>query len=248
MAQTNDTLAGKGALITGAGRGIGRAIALGYARAGASICCAARTEAEIQETVGQIRAAGGTAISMQTDVTQWRAVQGLFDFADSGLGGIDIAVLNAGVSLDHNVVEESDPAAWEETLRTNLLGTYYCAKAAIPAMKKRGSGKIITIGSGMGHKGAAGGSAYSCSKAGLWMLTRILAQELWEHNISVNELVPGPVETKMAGGNDDPGSVFAIESEWIKSPEEVVSLALFLATQPDVGPTAQSYSLMRRDT
>ena len=239
--QTGKTLAGKGAVITGAGRGIGRAIALGYARAGASICCAARSESEIQETVQQIREEEGTAIALQTDITQWSVVQELFDFAESELGGIDIAVLNAGVSLDRKVVEESDPAAWERNLRTNLLGSYYCAKAAIPAMKKRGGGKIITIGSGMGHKGVAGGSAYSCSKAGLWIFTRILAQELWPYNISVNELIPGPVQTSMGGG-------LAIESEWTKSPEEVVPLALFLATQPNVGPTAQSYSLMRRDT
>ena len=241
--QTSKPLAGKGAIITGAGRGIGRAIALGYARAGASICCAARTESEIQATAQQIQAEGGTAISIHADVTQWNSVQQLFESADAELGGIDLVVLNAGASLDHNVVEESDPTAWEETLRTNLVGTYYCAKAAIPSLRKRGSGKIITLGSGMGHKGAAGGSAYSCSKAGLWMFTRTLAQELWQYNISVNELIPGPVRTEMGTG-----SVFGIESEWIKSPEEVVPLAIFLATQPDVGPTAQSYSLMRRDT
>ena len=241
--QTGKALAGKGAVITGAGRGIGRAIAMGYARAGASICCAARTEAEIQGTAQQIRDEGGTAVAMQTDITQWDSVQQLFTRADAELGGIDVVVLNAGVSLEHGVVEESDPTAWEETLRTNLVGAYYCAKAAIPVLKKRGSGKIITIGSGMGHKGETGGSAYSCSKAGLWMLTRILAQELWQYNISVNELIPGPVQTDMGTG-----SVFGIASEWVKSPEEVVPLAIFLATQPDVGPTAQSYSLMRRDT
>ena len=80
------------------------------------------------------------------------------------------------------------------------------------------------------------------------MLTRILAQELWQYNISVNELIPGPVRTTMADREEGDASVFAIDSEWVKSPEEVVPLALFLATQPQVGPTAQSYSLMRRDT
>ena len=79
------------------------------------------------------------------------------------------------------------------------------------------------------------------------MLTRILAQELWEHNISVNELVPGPVDININRDDRKKGSVFQIESEWIKSPKEVVPLALFLATQPDIGPTAQSFSLMRRD-
>lgn len=239
--QASKTLAGKGAVITGAGRGIGRAIALGYAGAGASVCCAARTDAEIRQTAREIRAEGGTAVAFQADVRQQNAVQALFEFAEAELSGIDIAVFNAGVNLDQGSVEGGDPAAWEDTIRTNLLGAYYCARAAIPAMKRRGGGKIITIGSGMGHNGFAESSAYCCSKAGLWMLTRILAQELREHNISVNELIPGPVRTDM-------DAVLHIEGEWFKSPEDVVPMALFLATQPDIGPTAQSYSLMRRDT
>ena len=239
--QVGKTLDGKGAVITGAGRGIGRAIALGYARAGASVCCAARTESEIRETVGEVRAEGGTAVAFQADVRQQESVQALFEFAEAELSGIDIAVLNAGVNLDRGPVEGGDPAAWEETIRTNLLGAYYCARSAIPAMKRRGGGKIITIGSGMGHRGIAESSAYSCSKAGLWMLTRVLAQELREHNISVNELIPGPVRTDIV-------SKLHFEGEWFKSPEDVVPMALFLATQPDIGPTAQSYSLMRRDT
>ena len=188
--QLGRTLEGKVAVITGAGRGIGRAIALGYARAGASVCCAARTESEIEETVKEIREEGGTAVAFQADVREQQTVQALFDFAESELYGIDIAVLNAGVNVDHGPVESGDPAAWEETIRINLLGAYYCARAAIPAMKRRGGGKIITIGSGMGHRGCAESSAYCCSKAGLWMLTRVLAQELWQHNISVNELIP----------------------------------------------------------
>lgn len=239
--QLGNTLSGKGAVITGAGRGIGRAIALGYARAGASVCCAARTESEIEETVQEIRGEGGTAVAFRADVSEWADVQALFEFAETELGGIDIVVLNAGVNVDHGLVESGDPAAWEDTIRTNLLGAYYCARAAIPALKKRGGGKIITIGSGMGHRGFAESSAYCCSKAGLWMLTRVLAQELRQHNISVNELIPGPVQTDM-------DAVLHIEGEWFKSPEDVVPMALFLATQHHVGPTAQSYSLMRRDT
>lgn len=123
-------LEGKVAVITGAGRGIGRAIALGYARAGASVCCSARSESEIQETVREIRGEGGTAVSFLADVRQQDAVHALFEFAESELNGIDIAVLNAGVNLDRGPVEGGDPAAWEETIRTNLLGGYYCARAA----------------------------------------------------------------------------------------------------------------------
>jgi 3-oxoacyl-[acyl-carrier protein] reductase len=100
----------------------------------------------------------------------------------------------------------------------------------------------------MGHRGSASGSAYACSKAGLWMLTRVLAQEVWQDNISVNELIPGPVDTTMtSGATARSGPAFTTNSEWIKTPEDVVPLALFLATQPTIGPTAQSFSLMRRD-
>jgi 3-oxoacyl-[acyl-carrier protein] reductase len=145
-------------------------------------------------------------------------------------------------------VEDSDPEAWRTTLEVNLLGAYYCAQAAIPALKQRGAGKIITLGSGLGHRGMGGMSAYACAKAGLWMLTRVLAQELASSQISVNELIPGPVVTSMAGAQAAQGQgVFAIEGEWAKTPNEVVPLALFLATQPAIGPTAQSFSLMRRD-
>ena len=105
----------------------------------------------------------------------------------------------------------------------------------------------VMIGSGIGHNGTVEASAYACAKSGLWMLTRVLAQELWDYNISVNELIPGPVLTQQTGATTkSAGSVFSIDSEWVKTPEDVAPLALFMATQPDRGPTAQSYSLMRR--
>ena len=138
---------------------------------------------------------------------------------------------------------ESDPVVWSQTVAINLTGAYHCAKAAIPYLKARGGGKIITIGSGMGRRGAPGSSAYSVSKAGLWMLTRVLGQELRGDNISVNELIPGPVNTAMMPAN---GSR-TFDGEWFKEPEEVAPLALFLAGAPDGGQTAQSFSLMRRD-
>jgi 3-oxoacyl-[acyl-carrier protein] reductase len=229
MQSTAQQLSGKVAIVAEAGRGIGKAIAQAYARAGAAVCCAARTAADLHETVQDIVAAGGQGLAVPTDVTQRAAVQQM-------------------VNGEGRLVEDSDPEAWRTTLEVNLLGAYYCAHAAIPALKQRGAGKIITVGSGRGHRGVAGRSDYACSKAGLWMLTRVLAQELAPSNISVNELIPGPVVTSMTG--DEAAhhqGVFAIEGEWAKTPDEVIPLALFLATQPPIGPTAQSYSLMRRD-
>ena len=241
-------LGGKVAIVTGAGRGIGKAIAQAYARAGAAVCCAARTKAEIDKTVQEIAAAGGQGLAVPTDVTQRTAVQHMVQRTLETFGGLDILLINAGVGGRGRHVEGSDPEAWRTTIEVNLLGAYYCAQAAIPALKQRGAGKIITVGSGVGHRGLAGSSAYACSKAGLWMLTRVLAQELWPSNISVNELIPGPVVTGMVAAQaTQRRGVFAIEGEWAKTPEDVVPLALFLAAQPPVGPTAQSFSLMRRD-
>ena len=242
------SLNGKVAIVTGAGRGIGRAIALAYAQAGAAIGCAARTSAEIDETVQKIQSLGGQSVAVQTDVTQLESVQHLLATVVEHFGGLDILVINAGGSYDPRNVEDSHSEDWQATLQVNLVGAYYCAHTAIPYLKQRGAGKIITIGSGLGHRGKAGGSAYACSKAGLWMLTRVLAQELWPHNISVNELIPGPVKTTIddAQPSASPRNL-GFESEWVKMPEEVTGLALFLAMQPDIGPTAQSFSLMRRD-
>lgn len=245
---SSQLLANKVALVTGAGRGIGRAIAIAYAGAGASVCCAARTRAELEETVRLCLANGGQAMMMVADVSDLSSVEQMIAAAVDHFGGLDILVVNAGIDGGRATVEEGKVDDWQRTLDVNLSGAYYCAKTAIPYLKARGSGKIIMVGSGMGHKGKAGAAAYSVSKAGMWMLTRILGQELWQDNISVNELIPGPVNTDMTtGSTDSDASVFNIDSEWKKGPEDVAPLALFLASQPDVGPSAQSFSLMRRD-
>ena len=188
-------LHGKVAVVTGGGRGIGRAIALAYAEAGAAVCCTARTREEIEDTAARIRGAGGTGIAVAADVTDPRAVERMFDTAAEALGGIDILVANAGGVLESKPVTEGDPALWEATVAVNLFGAYHCIRAAIPHLKRRGGGKILTLGSGMGHNGLAGHSSYCCAKAALWMLTRVCARELWADGISVNELVPGPVLT-----------------------------------------------------
>ncbi len=246
MTDSGQSLAGKVALITGGGRGIGRAIAVAFAGAGAAVCCAARTRSEIEAVAAEIETAGGQALAVTTDVADLASVQKAVDETAARFGGLDILVINAGVSPKKSEVAESDPVVWSQTVAINLTGAYHCAKAAIPYLKTRGGGKIITIGSGMGRRGAPGSSAYSVSKAGLWMLTRVLGQELRADNISVNELIPGPVNTAMMSASSAGGSS-TFDGEWFKEPEEVVPLALFLAGAPDGGQTAQSFSLMRRD-
>ena len=248
MSQATAALAGKVAVITGAGRGIGKAIALAYAQAGANIVCAARSTVQIEQTVREIEARGGSSIAVSTDVTQFSQVLALFAAADAHFGRVDLVVINAGTNEDRRAIEQSSETLWKQTVEVNLIGAYHTAKAAIPYLRRQGAGKIITIGSGVGRRAKAELSAYACSKAALAMLTRVLAIELAPDNISVNELIPGPVVTdltkELAGKSKH---VFGIEGEWIKQPEDVVPLALFLACQPDRGPTAQTFSLMRRD-
>lgn len=242
------SLESKVAVITGAGRGIGRAIAISYAANGAKVCCISRSRNEIEETAELIRNNGGNAIALPCDVTSYESLVKAFADIDKTYGGIDIVVIDAGVDCEKSSIENLPVEDWNRVMDVNLNGAFFTAKAAIPYLKKNGGGKIITMGSGLGHKGRANNAPYSCSKAGLWMLTRVLAQELYQYNISVNELIPGPVITVMGSeSKKDSRSVFSIDGEWIKTPEDVTDIALFLASQPLVGPTAQSFSLMRRD-
>lgn len=249
-------LAGKVAVVTGAGRGVGRAIAIGYARAGAKVCCVSRTLDQIAATQRTIEESGGVALALAADVSDRHAVQAMIDQVVETFGGLDILVMSHGVALALGPVETSDPDDWRRTVEINLIGTYNCARAAVPHLKSRGAGKIILIGSGQGHKGTAGTSAYASSKAGVWGFAQSLAEELVSFNISVNELLPGNVRTqlyeetfaKVVSATPAGGEKLSTkrEHEWLKDPEDVVPLALFLACQPDIGPTAQIFSLMRR--
>jgi 3-oxoacyl-[acyl-carrier protein] reductase len=239
-------LAGQIALVTGAGRGIGRAIAAAYAAAGAHVVVAARTVSELDALVAEIEDGGGAATSVPTDVTSAAAVAQLFGRIDE-LGGLDLVLLNAGGLPGRGPVAGSDIDVWHDTIALNLTAAYLCAREAIPRLRARGGGKIILVGSGVGHRGVPEFSAYACAKAGQWMLTRVLAQELQGDRISVNELIPGPVATQIGTGDFGGAATTTFAGEWSKRPDDVVPLALMLATQPNHGPSAQSFSLMRRD-
>lgn len=242
-----DQLADKVVVVTGAGRGIGRALATGFAGQGAKVVCAARTQSEIDSTVAAIRGAGGVAASQRCDVAVPEDLRRLYSFTRETYGRLDVVIANAGGNFARQRLEDSDIDAWEHTVRVNLLGAYYSARFAIPDLKVRG-GHIIVVGSGLGHRvGDDTHSAYSASKAGAWMLVRSLAKELSPYKICVNELIPGAVRTELFSSAPRPADS-PLQAEWIKSPEDVLPLALFIASGPLTGPTGQSFSLMRRDS
>lgn len=235
------------AIITGGGRGIGRAIAIAYAKAGARVCVTARTSSEIDEVAREINQAGGHGLAVTCDVADRASVERMVEQTVNEFGRLDILMNNAGGGLERTLVGEDDPDVWQSVIEINLLGTYFCTRAALPHLKADGGGKIINIGSGMGHQPRAKNSSYNVAKAGVWMLTRCLSLELWEAGVTVNELIPGPVYTELTAdifpkNQAHPG----ISSEWVKAPEDVVPLAMMLATQSDKGPTGQSFSLARR--
>ena len=240
-------LAGKVTVVTGGGRGIGRAIALGCARQGSDLCLVARTEPQIEAAAKEIRALGRRVLAVPTNVTDQLQVRTMAKHIEQTFGRVNVLFNNAGGGIERNAVAESDPDLWIKDLQANLIGAYLVTRALLPLMIGAGGGRIINTGSGMGHRPGAGNSAYHVGKAGLWMFTRCLAQEVWEQGIDVNELIPGPVETALTRGRMRVGAPppFA-PSERVKPPEDVVPLALWLATQPPGGPTAQSFCLNRR--
>ncbi|OGG52304.1 MAG: hypothetical protein A3F84_23380 [Candidatus Handelsmanbacteria bacterium RIFCSPLOWO2_12_FULL_64_10] len=240
-------LSGKVAMVTGGGRGIGRAVALAFAREGADLCVVARTQAQVESVAGEVRALGRRALAVTADVTDPAQVERMAARVKEAFGRVDVLVNNAGGGIERRTVLESDPDLWVKDVTVNLISAYLVTRALLPLMIETGGGRVINVGSGMGHQAGAGQSAYRVGKAGLWMLTRCLAEEVWSYGIDVNELIPGPVATPLTQGRMQAGGPppFA-PSERVKTPEEVAQLAVYLAAQPRGGPTAQSFSLARR--
>ena len=190
-------LEGQVAVITGAGRGIGRAIALAYAREGAQLALAARSESELEQTVASVSELGAEAIAVPTDITSQGHTEWLAQAVVERFGRIDVLVNNAGISGPIGPLQDNNIEDWVDTINVNLTGTFLVCRAVIPVMLEQGGGRIINL-SGAGVANAwSNMSAYCSSKVAVVRLTEVLAQELEGKGIFVNALGPGSVHTSM---------------------------------------------------
>src|ERR1044071_6826078 len=242
-------LNGKTALITGGGRGIGRAISLAFAREGIRIAVAARTAEQITQVAAEI---GNDSIALVCDVSDPQSVADMF----SKLPEIDILVNNAGIAESATFVNTTDEL-WHRHLAINLSGTFYCTRAALPAMLKKGWGRVINIASIAGKTGAPYIAAYSASKHGVLGLTRSIALEVATLGITVNAICPGYVDTEMTsrgveGITSRTGRTAEEALDTLKkmSPqnrlvtsEEVAALAVLLASEEGRGINGQGINL-----
>jgi len=185
------------AIITGAGRGIGQAIALAYAREGAKLVLAARKISELEDTATQVAELGHSPLVVPTDVTDPNQVDRLVRRALESHPKIDILVNNAGIAGPLGPIQGNDVAGWLETINVNLNGTFLCCRAVIPAMIRQGGGKIINLAGAGAINAWANMSAYCSSKVAVVRLTEVLALELQDQGITVNALSPGSVHTRL---------------------------------------------------
>lgn len=194
MAQT---LRGKVALVTGAGRGIGKAVAIALANEGVHIGLLARTEADLKEVVKNVEALGVKAAYAAVDISSQTEVEQAVQKITEELGTADILINNAGIGRFATLLE-MDPQEWKKIIDVNLMGPYYMTRAVLPQLIEKNRGDIINISSTNGLNGAATSSAYSASKFGLIGLTESLAQEVRRNNIRVTTLTPSTVATELA--------------------------------------------------
>lgn len=250
------SLAGRRAVVTGAGRGIGFSIALALADAGADVGVTARTAAELDSLVGLIREKGRKSLAVTCDVTDPQQVQHMATTLIEGLGGIDILVNNAGSAGSHKFLNHPDEL-WHRMLAVNLTSVYYVTKAFLPKLVEQRYGRIINIASIAARVGGNYIAAYTASKHGVLGLTRALATEMNAYNITVNAICPGYVDTPMTDssvanivartGMPEEQAREALKKtspqHRLIEPEEVAAMAVFLALESSKGITGQAFNI-----
>ncbi len=224
------SLAGKRAVVTGASRGIGRAIALSFARAGAELGLCARDDGGLADTAQLARAFGVRVVSQHCDISAATEVSAFADSIERELGVPDVLVHNAGV-VERARLDEMSESAWDHVLDVNLKGPFLLSRALLPRMRARRSGRIIFIGSISGTLGTPLLGAYCAAKHGLIGLSRALAEELRDEHIQVNVINPGSVDTDMLKGSGFPPDM---------GPDEIAAVALYLAAAAPPAMTGSS--------
>jgi 3-oxoacyl-[acyl-carrier protein] reductase len=245
----------KVAIVTGGGRGIGKAIALAFAREGADLVVAARSVAEVGQTAAEAQAMGRRAVSLWVDIADDAAVADMVSRTLQEFGKIDILVNNAGILGPVGPLAENDPAAWRHTLEVNLLGTFLCCRAVLPTMMERRRGKIINLSGGGATSPRPCFSAYAATKAAVVRVTETLAEEVRPYNIQVNAIAPGAVYTTMteeilaagAAAGEKGLAEASRQQETAASPEQAVALAVFLASDEAEGLTGRLISAVWDD-
>ena len=227
-------LTGKAALVTGASRGLGRAISLAFARQGADVAVNYRGNASAaEEVVASIRELGREVITIQGDTAAGReACEGIVKAALDHFGKIDILVNNAGITRD-NLMMRMDEAEWNDVIATNLSGPFWMCRAVARPMLKAKSGRIINMSSVAGRMGNAGQANYASAKAGLIGLTKTVARELASRGITANAIAPGLIETELTADLPDAARQFVLDSTplgYIGSVEDVAAAAVYLAS------------------
>lgn len=249
-------LAGRTALVTGAGKGIGRAVALELARAGVAVTVAARTRSDVDAVARQVRDEGGRAEALACDVRDAEQVKTLFGFGRSALGKIEILVNGAGVAPSAPLARTTEEQ-WRAAIETNLSGAFYCMRAAVPEMAERGWGRIVNLASIAGKTGSPYISAYAASKHGLLGLTKCAALELAGKGVTVNAVCPGYVDTPMTDAGVERMAALTkrtpqeirrrIEAmspqQRLMTAEEVAALVLFLCRDEARGINGQALSV-----
>jgi 3-oxoacyl-[acyl-carrier protein] reductase len=226
-------LTGKIAVVTGAGSGVGRAVAVALVREQAIPALLGRTRAALDETANLITGTGGRALVVPADVTDETAVEDAFARVASELGGIDAVILAAGIG--HSGPIESYPLAdWNATLATNLTGPFLCARGAISYLRQRDGGAIIAIGSGAGRQGYPSLGAYSASKFGLIGLMQSLAGEVGDDGIKISTILPGSILTPFGGRaiGDKREAMASDPGKKYLEPQDVAEAVLFVLRQP----------------
>jgi NAD(P)-dependent dehydrogenase (short-subunit alcohol dehydrogenase family) len=232
---TEFSLKGKTAAITGAARGIGRAIALRFAQAGAKVVVSDRELKDVQVVADEIKAAGGQALAVQAHVGSLDQLEGLVMQTVEAFGRVDVMINNAGINPHFGPLLAADEGAVEKTLDVNLKGVWRGCKAVAPQMEKQGGGKIINMASVGGFRPGPGSGLYGISKAAVIMLTEILAVELGPANIQVNAIAPGIIKTRFSQPLWKTPEVAeralrSLPLHRFGEPEDVAGLALYLAS------------------